>query len=250
MRVRTLVAIGIAAYVAFLAATAPASVVASRVAAATGGALRVESASGTIWNGSAHAILDGPAGRLAVDDIEWHWLPLRLASARLAFEVRAAMAGLTASAEAGRTLGAWQLRDLKAQGDVAALAALSPLAARWRPEGSIALSAPALSWSADGDLRGDLAAQWNGAALALSDVRPLGSYRVELRGAGGPAALAVRTVDGALRIEGRGTVSASGVTFSGEARADGAQAQRLAALLDLMGPRRPDGARTLEWRTN
>ena len=38
------------------------------------------------------------------------------------------------------------------------------------------------------------------------------------------------------------------MTFSGEARGEGANAAALEPLLNLMGPRRPDGARSIEVR--
>ena len=38
------------------------------------------------------------------------------------------------------------------------------------------------------------------------------------------------------------------ITFSGEARGQGANAAALEPLLNLMGPRRPDGARSIEVR--
>jgi general secretion pathway protein N len=97
-------------------------------------------------------------------------------------------------------------------------------------------------------MRGEARAEWKDATLALSPVRPLGTYRAELRGAGGPAKLTVTTVDGALRISGDGTLTApSRFAFSGEARGNGPQAQALEPLLDLLGPRRADGARALRW---
>jgi len=59
----------------------------------------------------------------------------------------------------------------------------------------------------------------------------------------------VTTIKGPLRVTGSGTASpSSGFTFKGEARGEGEAAKALEPLLDLMGPRRPDGARALELR--
>jgi hypothetical protein len=58
-------------------------------------------------------------------------------------------------------------------------------------------------------------------------------------------------VDGPLRVTGQGDIAfPSRITFNGEARAQGTAASALDPLLDLLGPRRPDGARTLAWRSS
>ena len=63
--------------------------------------------------------------------------------------------------------------------------------------------------------------------------------------------LKVTTLEGPLRITGQGTLaSPARLAFSGEARAEGDAAKALEPLLDLLGARRPDGARALEWRLN
>jgi len=61
----------------------------------------------------------------------------------------------------------------------------------------------------------------------------------------------VATVSGPLRIAAQGTLTtASGLSLSGDARGEGAAAAALEPLLNLIGPRRPDGARALEIRLN
>jgi hypothetical protein len=59
----------------------------------------------------------------------------------------------------------------------------------------------------------------------------------------------VSTIEGPLHITGRGTLAPPArIAFSGEARAEGAQAQALEPLLSLFGPARPDGARSINWQ--
>jgi general secretion pathway protein N len=100
----------------------------------------------------------------------------------------------------------------------------------------------------DGEARGAANVEWRDAAVALTDVKPIGSYRLEARGEGGPARLSVTTLSGPLRISGKGEATATRGSFSGEARGEGDSAKALEPLLDLLGPRRPDGARALEVR--
>jgi hypothetical protein len=85
--------------------------------------------------------------------------------------------------------------------------------------------------------------------VSLSNVKPLGAYRLVAHGAGEVVALAISTLSGPLVLGGKGEARiAGGATFSGEARAEGTEAAQLEPLLNLMGPKRPDGARSIEVR--
>lgn len=244
MRAPAIAALGIAAYLVFLAATVPASFVAARMRSPT---IEASDARGTLWSGSARATLRTPQGPIELDRIQWRWRASRLIAARLAFDVHASTPAFDARARLERGFSATELFDLEARGQAAALALFAPLVATWQPQGALTVTAPRLAW--DGvELRGDARAEWRGAAVALSPVRPLGSYRAELKGAGGPVKVTFATLEGPLRLIGDGTLTAQGrFAFSGEARADAAAAQSLEPLLDLMGPRRADGSRALRW---
>jgi general secretion pathway protein N len=248
MRPVTLAVLGIAAYAVFLAANVPARVVAERISVP--GAIELSDAQGTLWNGRARAIVaaGGPAATL--DSVRWHFLPMRIASLRLAFALDASGPGLDGHAEVERGPGAFGARDVHARADAAALAAFVPLAAGWRPEGSITLAAPALAWDGH-EAHGEARLEWRDAALSIAAVRPLGSYRLEARAEGGPARIVLATLDGPLRLAGTGTFTPPGaLAFAGDARAEGPSAAALEPLLNLIGPRRADGARTLEWHTS
>lgn len=250
MRVASMVVLGICAYLVFLAATVPARFVAARLLAETQGRIQLLEPIGTLWSGTARAVVTSPAGAVAVDRLEWRLLPSRLASMRLAFDVKAALAGIDASLEIGRSPLAWEARGVRAGGEVTALSALLPLLAPWRPEGTFTASSPSFSWDERG-ARGDASIEWRAARVALSDVRPLGSYRAEVRAASGPAQITVTTLEGPLRVAGQGSLAPSGrLDFTGEARGEGAQAGALEPLLDLVGPRRADGSRALALRLN
>jgi general secretion pathway protein N len=243
MRALTLAAVGVVAYAAFLVATLPASVVAARIATETGGRVRLEEARGSAWDGAARATLSLAGQAVAIDALTWSWRPAALAAGRFAFDVEATRPQLHLRGEVGRSLSAWEAHGLVLEGNAAALAALVPLLAPWRPEGSVSGQAAALAWTPS-SLSGEARLEWRNAALALSEVRPLGAYRAELRGEGSQARLALTTTDGPLRLSGQGTLSADGrLDFRGEARAEGPQAASLQPLLDLFGPRRPDGSR-------
>jgi general secretion pathway protein N len=253
LRAPAIAALGIAAYLVFLAATVPASCVAARFGSP---AVQVSDARGTLWKGSARATLrtpqdpsprSAPWGPVELERVEWRFRPLRLAAGRLAFDVEAAAKGIEARARLERGISTTELRDLEARGEAAALSLVAPLVGTWQPQGAITVTAPALAWDGD-ELRGEARAEWRGAAVALSQVRPLGSYRAELRGAGGPAKVTLTTIEGPLRLAGDGTLTPQGrFAFSGEARGEGPAGPSLEPLLDLMGPRRADGSRALRW---
>jgi general secretion pathway protein N len=250
VRARAIAVLGVASYAVFLLATTPASVVARRVSAAAEGRVQFTQVSGTLWNGSAHARMVAPGGPVFLDRLDWRLLPARLAAGRLAFDVSAAARGLEARFKASRGFSDWEFRDVAASADAAFLGAFVPWISRWRPEGTLAITAAALTWD-ESEARGAARIEWRNAALALSEARPLGSYRIAVRAEGGPAKLEVTTLEGALKVTAQGSYAPpTRLSLSGEARSAGENAKALEPLLDLIGPRRPDGARTLELRLN
>lgn len=248
MRLRAIAALGIAAYIVFLVGTTPASFVAARVSAALPGRVTLTDTRGTLWAGSARARVIAHGGPVFFDRLEWRLEPSRLAAGRLAFDVRAVARGLDARLQVARGFSGWELRDVAARAESALVTAFAPWLAPWRPEGTLVIASPTMQWD-EREARGQLSLEWRDAALSLSEVRPLGSYRLEARAEGGPARLSVTTLDGALKVSGQGTFTLpSRLAFSGEARAEGEQAKALEPLLDFIGARRPDGARALEIR--
>ena len=240
---------GLAAYAAFLVALIPASFIAARVAEATAGRVAIANASGTLWRGRASASLapaTGPA--LALDTLEWRFLPSRLASGRLGYAVRFASPALAGTLELARGFTDWEKRDINARAEAGMVAKLLPIAPTWQPGGTFMLTAPRLTW--DGrELAGDALIEWHDAATSLSELHPLGSYRAVVQGMGGPAKIAVSTISGPLQVIGQGALDfPTRASFSGEARAQGASAAALEPLLALMGARRPDGAYAIDWR--
>jgi general secretion pathway protein N len=236
--------LGLAAYAIFLAALLPARVVTSRLVLPPG--LSLEAVEGTVWNGRAHL-----SGRTinphAVAELRWHWQPAALLSGRMAYEVVASGHNLDARGIVAHGLRAGSLEDFTLDADAASIAPWIPLASAWQPAGRVRARIERLAW--DGrDLQGHAEAQWSDAALALSSVKPVGAYTIKLEGAGGPARVTVGTVKGPLRVSGDGTVEGvAHFAFTGEARAEGPDAAALTPLLDLLGPRRPDGSRALRF---
>lgn len=249
MRAPAYVALGIAAYLVFLAATLPANIVVERARRAMPLDVHAsfDDVRGTIWNGSLRARIDTPAP-LTVDRIAWRLLPSRLAAGELAFALDAASPSLSAKMQAARAFDGWRLRDVAARADASAFVAFAPVLAAFRPAGPLELNAASLEWNRR-EARGEARLEWRDAATSLAEIRPLGSYRLTWRGEGETGRLAVATLQGPLHFVGEGTTTPQGaVQFTGEARAEPQAAKALAPLLDLIGPARPDGARAIALR--
>ena len=121
MRPLFLFLLGLAAYAVFLATGTPATAIAPRVEAATGGRVKIAAAMGTIVSGEATVDVRTPAlGTLRIDALRWHWRPARLLAGEVAFDLEAQVAGLRLAGQGARSLGEWQLRGLKGGGDSAA----------------------------------------------------------------------------------------------------------------------------------
>jgi general secretion pathway protein N len=246
VRASSLTALGLAAYSVFLVATIPAAYVVAHAQAALRGQVELDEASGTLWNGSARARIAPTRGGPTLERIEWRFLPTRLAFAEIAFAARVTSLGVQGTLEAARTLSQWRVREANLAADASAVASWIPIFATWRPTGPLKLAAPKITIEGR-EVRGNAEIEWRDAAIGLSEVRPLGSYRATWRAENGPGTIEVATLQGPLRVTGRGTTTpALRFTFTGEARSDPQAAAALEPLLNLIGPRRPDGSRALE----
>lgn len=237
--------LGIVAYLAFLLAAMPASYVATRVQLPPGVVLH--DPAGTLWQGSARATLTGAGMPVTLDRIAWRFAPAALLGGEMAFDLTAQGPGVSAQARVGHGPNGFSASGAQAQADAALVEALVPLARTWRPQGTVTLDAPRLAWREGGEVKGEARAEWKAAQVAMPAPRRLGSYRLELRGDGGPAKLTLSTLEGDVQLAGRGELAPPRFELRGEARAQGSDAAALAPLLDLLGPRRADGAREFRW---
>jgi general secretion pathway protein N len=91
-----------------------------------------------------------------------------------------------------------------------------------------------------GALAGNLQIDWREAQSALSKVAPVGSYRLQVTGAGDTARVQLDTLRGPLRLQGSGTVKGGRVSFKGLASADPDMRPALIGLISVLGPRSGD----------
>lgn len=234
---------------------APAAWFASWVERESGGHLLLADARGSIWNGSAVAVLaGGPDSRDA-----------RSLPGRLQWQLRPAGLGFALRLEQACCLNQPVLRFAPGFGRFrAALAGSASWIGQWPAEWLSGLGTPFNTLQLGGALRlvspgltlQRVQGRWlieGQAALEIVDMSSrvsalprLGSYRLVVAAdpanAGG-ARLTLVTTDGALRLSGDGTLGPNGVRFRGEASAAEGSQQALDNLLNIIGRR--DGARSV-----
>ncbi len=238
----------LAAAVAF----APAEFVAYALAEATRGRVRLADVSGTLWNGRARVVV---ADHLTALGEQRLVVPGFAIPGQLAWTIRPLplVVGLVEASIGSESMPApvrlsgvpTDLRVSAGRFDLSS-AQLAGLGSPWntiQPAAAIAMNWDALTIR-DGVLDGRASIELRDVASAMTPVRPLGSYRIEVAGNGRDVTIALRTLSGALQLQGRGSWDkAAGLRFSAEAKAQGPQEQRLQSLLALIGRR--EGERTI-----
>lgn len=241
---------------AALVAFAPAAWLANTVASTTDQRLLLADARGTVWNGSAVAVLTGGAGSRDASSLpgRLNWtlrprglgLELQLQHAcclngRVALQVKPGFGRteFTLVPPAG-WVGQWP---------AALLGGLGTPFNTMQIGGSVRLESKGLRiesvqgrWIVDGRADFDIVE----ASSRLSTLESLGSYRVSVSGDAanpGISLLSLSTGGGALQLSGSGTWGPAGVRFRGEARASALEEAALSNLLNIIGRR--DGARSV-----
>jgi general secretion pathway protein N len=213
------------------------------------GRVRLSGSTGTVWDGSAQLALTGGAGSQDAAQLP----------GRVQWRVRASWSGLHIALEAPCCTadalqlratagwGSWQVHVGSHQSTWPA-AVLAGLGTPWntvQPEGALVISTAGFSVQsalARWTLTGDAQLEARDLSAGLSTLRPLGSYRLVLKGGAQPR-LALSTLRGALQLSGQGAWTGARLHFEGEARAQTPHEPELANLLNIMGRR--DGARSV-----
>lgn len=247
--------------------TAPATMADWALGKATSQRIRIADASGSIWNGKGRLVIVDVAGErdrrdradpatggnqadaqmLALSGvpipgtITWKIDPWPLLLGRLVATVQhdsmAKPVTLNGNANGLQiSPGAMQLPSI----------ALDRLGSPWsavRPVGSLGVSWQQLQVARNG-FEGRLVLDLRDASSALTTVRPLGAWRLEVDAKGQTADLRMVPLEGPLRLSGSGNWTArGGLRFQAEAEADESERLRLQSLLGLLGRR--EGNRTI-----
>jgi len=204
------------------------------------GRLRLVDARGTVWSGSALlGLSDGRQVTLLPGRLSWKIGFAAIASGRVTADVsHPTLAAPLVVSLAAKSIA---LKAGQAELPAALLAALGAPFNTVRPGGALGLRWTDVELSG-GVFAGNLQIDWNEANSALSTVAPLGSYRLQVIGAGDTARLKLDTLRGPLRLQGSGTVKGGRVSFKGLASADPDMRPALIGLIGVLGPRKGDEA--------
>ena len=245
---------------------APAAWLASAVSSATQQRFMLADARGTVWSGSAVAVLTGGAGSHDASALPgrlaWSMRPLGLA-----LQVRLSQAcclngDLTIALKPGLSSFAAVVQPQTATVGQWPAAWLSGLGTPWNTiqlggvvrvlSSGMTLESVQGHWHMSGGMDLELV----GASSRLSTLDTLGSYRLSLRGAppdvpgagtapgsAGAVQFTLSTLEGTLQLSGSGALGAGRLHFKGEAHSSDSDEAALTNLLNIIGRR--EGARSV-----
>ncbi len=243
--------LGLALYLVFLVAMAPAAWVSWAVVRASHGVVNIDRPAGTLWQGHGHLVIHlASSAPQSLGLVSWEIRPLWIFAGQLRARTGLQGPGTDVRADLGVGYRRYFLADVAATFPAQILGSLYSPAALLGPAGAFHIAARRLDL-AGSNLTGNATVEWRQAASSLSSVRPLGDYRLYLQGHGRNVALRVQTLDGSLGINGSGTWEpASGqIRFGGTAKPAANQAA-LEPVLRMFGPDRGNGMRMIDWQWN
>lgn len=218
---------------------APASLLAGGLERATDGHLTLAQTEGGVWRGAGVLLLRHDNRFLPLGYYAWrvaptsnlmHWsveldtgsaAPSRLRVSHLQSEVEIAQAHVLLPAQL--------------------LSVFAPQLLPYRLSGELVLSSDQFKIS-HGSHTGRVTLDWRQASSGLTDIAPLGDYRIVLQGSGADLGVDLSTVTGKLQLAGSGQIQPGrALTFNGTAQAAADQKENLSELLHHIGPEMSPG---------
>lgn len=219
---------------------APASLMGYVLERASGGKLALAQTTGSLWQGAGIAILQQKNRQQLLGSYHWS---VHLFS-------------LSVQVQTGDSTP-MTLRYMPLSGhlDIAhphlslpasALEIAAPQLGPYQLQGTLEIRSDHLLLDAAG-MNGQITVDWLRAASGLSEIKPLGDYRILLHGNGAVLNGELSTLSGKLQLAGEGSFDkASGMRINGTAQAaPGAAADELNELLHHIGPEMSPGVYTL-----
>jgi general secretion pathway protein N len=236
--------------VVVLVLSAPASFADVGLSQITQGRLRLADAQGTVWQGKGKIVLADIAAQAAPytvtglvlpGDFEW-----RLAGWPLILgKIDIKLSGVGVQKPIALTGGLSELK-ISASRLVLPGVDLSRMGSPWntfKPQATLDVQWDNMTLR-QGQFDGKAVVELKDIASALTPVRPLGSYKVDVTGTGSSADVKLSTTQGPLKLEGNGVWNArQGLRLSIEAEADETAKAKLQTLLSLIGRR--EGEKTI-----
>jgi len=227
-------------YLLALAATMPATLLDAGLDARTTGRLRLTAAQGTLWSGKGQIESQGGDGSAGFTrSVQWHLDPGQLMLARLAWRVV-----YTTDQPPALVSASWsgiEIKQLDLELPIATAVQIWPVLRGYGLGGLVQMHVDMLAFSADAS-EGSATLQWHGASTGLAPVSPLGSYELRLEGNGAGIGISLHTLQGPLRLEGKGSVGRTRrPVFVAVAQVEPAERELLAPFLRLFAVENADG---------
>lgn len=213
---------------------APASLVTGFLERATAGRLSMALTEGTLWRGAGVLLLAHDNKFLPLGHYAWRISPAANLS-QIAVSVD------TGTDEPSQLLlSPWrnEVEVSRAQASLPAqlLSVFAPQLLPYRLSGELALTTEHFQITPDSN-SGTVTVDWKQATSGLTDIAPLGDYRILLQGAGADMKVSLTTVAGKLQLAGNGQIQIGrALTFHGTAQAAPDQKEALSDLLHHIGP--------------
>ena len=240
-----LIVTGLVIYVLGIIATAPATLIDAGLQSISRGKLRLAEAQGTLWSGSGQIEIRDTGGRAGVaKNFAWRMLPESLLHGHLVCEIELDRA--TRAFPVTISLSRVELANADISLPATALALGVPKLAPLGLTGEILLHVASLSVGRK-QMQGNATLQWRDAGSVFTPISPLGDYELNLDADGATAHVLLRTMQGPLQLDGKGTWASGGnPDFIAIARVPPQHQQQLSPLLRLIAVEREAGSFELQ----
>lgn len=228
---------------ACLIATAPAGLMEWMLPRLTHDRIFLGQSEGGLWHGQARNLMfktiDGELKSMG--SVHWEVLFLSLLKLEPAVKMTVDDGRYSSTGIISTGLGKFRLRQIKATLPAYILSEFEPAWRTWKPDGVLSFNTDDLSIGRQG-MSGVAELEWRNASVSLSQVKPLGDYRLNIQGGPKAAQLTVSTLSGVLHLAGKGEWSTdSGLSFRGTAQSEPSKKEALRDLLALLGNEQGNG---------
>jgi len=217
-----------------LCITAPSTLVATLLEQLSGGRLTLAQTQGTLWKGSGVLLLQHDSKFLPLGRYGWKLYP----SIDLShINVDVSTGGIQ---ETQIRISPWKntidVQHAYANLPAQLLSVFAPQLSPYRLSGELLLTTDRFT-IAQQNITGAVTLDWKQATSGLTDIAPLGDYRIALQGSGAVLSVKLTTQTGKLKLDGSGQMQpGSALTFNGTAQAASEQKEALSELLHHIGP--------------
>jgi len=233
-------------FVVTLIVTAPATLLGKIVESSSNGQFVLANAAGSVWQGTATPAIRQRAGTLLVlEKLQWDIALLPLVTGKIVVQIQWDNVLQAQPMVATVSYGQIEFRNALIPMQAKIIGELMPMLQPVQLSGQIHIRSEQLMFSKLG-INGNAIAEWVNAGSVLSSVNPLGSYNINLAGAGEKLDITLVTASGALLLEGNGSFTREqGLKFQTTARASADSKGSLDELLNNLGPESAPGVHSL-----